>query len=345
MSYNVWWVGADGNVWTRQGDTVTNQGKLINDYGQNGFDAERLSAGDVGDVQWELINDPVSRTPTPTTDPSRTSAAAPAPPKVVNQAAVSATQQAIDSLGTEEQVGNQNIDQGLGSLMGRYDLEAGRANEDFNEQTVTNNQNLQRNRQNALVSAAQGRRGLRGTLAAMGALSGTGIDLADRAVTSEANQDLGGAAETAAANVGTLTKAKKRFDEEDTVRRDEARTTAENQRTALRGNIASKRQQMYQKMAEIFEEGGNTAEAGRFLGMAGGLNNEIAANTRVAATPFTAKSAAFTPGTLESYLAGAGDMTVSVGEGGTAGNLNPTSILAGRSGRRKSREEEELAVA
>lgn len=58
MSYNVWWVGADGNVYTRQGDTVTSQGKLINDYGQTGFDSERLSAGDMEGLEWARIDDP-----------------------------------------------------------------------------------------------------------------------------------------------------------------------------------------------------------------------------------------------------------------------------------------------
>lgn len=39
----VYWVGADGNVYHRVGDTVYNRGKLIQDYG-NGFDAANFSA-------------------------------------------------------------------------------------------------------------------------------------------------------------------------------------------------------------------------------------------------------------------------------------------------------------
>lgn len=59
-SYNTYWIGADGNVWTREGDTVTNQGKLIKNYDGVGFDAERLSAANVPEngVVWEQIADP-----------------------------------------------------------------------------------------------------------------------------------------------------------------------------------------------------------------------------------------------------------------------------------------------
>lgn len=328
----VYWVGQDGNTYMKASGLD----------GVQKWVAPLLPPDQLGLQQ---IADPMAPNDAPPVSGSGTGSGGSATPaKVVNSAAVGATQQAIDSLGTEEAVGEQNITAGRDSLISRYNMEADRTNQDYNEQTVTNKTNLQKNRQNALVSAAQGRRGLRGTLAAMGALSGTGIDLADRAVTTEVNQDLGGATETAATNTAKLDKAMGRFKEEDEVRRNDANTAAANQRTALAGSLASKRQQFYQKMAELYGEGGDTGNAGRFLGMAGDLNNQIAANTRVAATPFAPKNAAFTPGDLESYLAGAGDMTVDVADGGIAGGLNPTSILAGR-GRRKTREEEELAVA
>lgn len=259
---------------------------------------------------------------------------------VLNQAAVDATQAAINSLDTELGTGYGNIEGSYGSLIGKYDVEKSRNKEDFDEQTFTNTTNLGKNKQNALLAAAQGRRGLRGTLASLGALSGTGSELADRAVTTEANQDLGEATETYGGNARQLGKAWDRFSEEDEDRRREATTARENQRTALEGSVLSKRQQFYQKMADLFAEAGNTGEASNWLNMAGGLNEGIAARTRVGATPFTARTAAFTPGDLENYLAGAGDLRVNVGPGGT-GARTPSSIFAGRS--RKRREEEEAA--
>lgn len=253
------------------------------------------------------------------------------PAKALNQAAVDNTNKAISSLDEEQQVGYQNIDDDYNSVVGRYNRERSQNREDYDEGIVTNNQNLEKNRQNALVSAAQGLRGLRGVLASIGALSGDGATLANRAVTTEANSDLGGAQETAATNARNLDKSWGRFDEEDKQRRNDAQTARTNSRTALEGSIAGKRQGLLQKLAELFGDVDNTAEATRYLNEAGDLNSTIAQKSRVQASPIVAKGAAFSPGELESYLAGAGDMTVDVRRGGV-GAGGPTAVLAGREG-------------
>lgn len=264
---------------------------------------------------------------------------------VLNDAAIDNTQKAVQSLGTEFATGVDNINDNYGSLIGQYDTERTRTEGDYNEQGVTNNQNLLKNKQNALLAAAQGRRGLRGTLASLGALSGTGGELADRAVTTAANQDIGGATDAFATNAQSLDKAWDRFDEEDDERRREAGTAKSNQRTALEGTIAGKRQTFYEKLAELFAEGGDTGSATEWLNKAGDLNEVIASKSRVAATPFSRGTAAFTPGDLKSYLAGAGDMTVDV-QGGGPGMGGPTSILAGRSNRESDDERRrKLALA
>lgn len=325
LAGGVYWRGTDGNVYYKTSSGVTNLGS----------DASRaiLSGADE-------ISDPNPGGNNPQTQGVTTTGtvrSAPAP--VLNTAALDATDQAIGSLDTEFNVGNQNIDESLRSVTGRYDQERGKNRGDYDESTVTNNQNLQKNKQNALLAAAQGRRGLRGTLSAIGALSGDGIALSDRVVTEGANDDIGEAADTATGNQTTLDKAWRNFDDEDRQRRAESETSARNSKTALEGSIASKRQQMLQKRAEILSEGGRTSEAAQALAAAGGLNNEIATKSRVQATPITQRSAAFTPGELADYLAGAGDMTVDVAEGGVPGA--GTTLLAGR----KDRKKEEQAVA
>lgn len=281
----------------------------------------------------EVLGTSTSRAPAPSS--------APAKPQL-NQAAVDATNQALSSLDVERDTGYRNIDDSFSSLIGKYTKEAERNEGDYKEQTENNTNDLQKNKQNALLAAAQGRRGLRGTLAAIGALSGDGAILADRAVTRGANEDIGEAADTFATNATGLDKAITRFRDEDKDRRAEAETTRTNQRTALEGSIASKRQNYFQKLAEIFGQADRTAEANANLSAAGNLNNEIASKTRVAATPFTGKAAAYTPDALESYLAGAGDMTVDVAEGGNGGFApGQSSLLAGR----RKKEEKELAGA
>lgn len=324
----VYWIGQDGKTYMKgtEFDGVTEWFAPLKSPQQMGYTQIDDPVNPTGQVQGATTSAPSGGTPGPQ----------------LNQAAIDATQQAINSLDTERDTGYRNIDDSFDSLMGRYKKEAARNEADYTDQTETNTNNLTKNKQNALLAAAQGRRGLRGTLAALGALSGDGSVLADRAVTQGANQDIGEAADTFAGNAQTLDKAIGRFREEDEVRRDEAKTARTNQRTELEGKLAAKRQNFFQKIAELYGGADRTAEANEWLGKAGALNDEIARKTRVASTPFSARTAAFTPGELETYLAGAGDMTVDVTAGGTGGDSNPTSILAGR-GRRK--REEELAGA
>ena len=243
-----------------------------------------------------------------------------------NKAAIAAaarenTQKAIDSLTTESQVGNTNIDENYGSILSKYNKEAGSNEGDYTEQSTTNNQNLLKDKQNSLLAASQGRRGLRATLASLGALGGTGSELADRAVTTEANADIGETTNTFATNAQGLDKAIKKFRDEDEDRKKELVTSRDNQKTALKGTLAEKEQTYYQKMAELFNDEGNTVSATDYLNRAGNLNPVIAESTKVASTPFTQRSAAFTPSSLEEYLAGAGDMTVST----KAENMGPTT--------------------
>lgn len=325
----VYWRGADGKVYV-SGSGGTNAAGMWDPNTQNYW----TSRG------YELVADPLGggggqTQGTSTYSRTATGGGGTVVPEL-NQAAIDNTQKAIGSLDTELAVGNKSIDDSFGSLIGGYDREAQRAETDYSDQTVTNNQNFAKNKQNALLAAAQGRRGLRGTLASIGALSGYGGRLADRAVTQGANADIGGAAETSATNALGLDRAIGNFREEDKNRRADAETARTNQRTAQEGRILSKRQQFFQKMAELFGEGGRTAEATDYLNRAGDLNTPIAQKSAVAATPFSARAAAFTPGKLADYLAGAGDMTVEVAPGGI-NRGGPTTILAGR-GRRKDEE-------
>lgn len=342
MSYNVYWVGADGNVWARSGDKVSNYGKLIKDFDGKGFDAQYQSAGSDGDLVWDRIADP--------NKPQEESAPVVAsggggdsgPNRVLNEAAVNNTKKALGSLDTELDTQYKNIDDSYDSLIGGYDKERTRTKGEYDDGVVSNTQDLQRNKQNALVSGAQGLRGLRGVLASIGALSGDGSNLANRAVTTETNQDIGGAAESYSGNAVKLDKAWDRFDEEDEDRRADAETAKKNQRIAAQGEILSKRQNFYQKLAELYGEVDNIGEATSWLDRAGDLNTSIAEKSRVKATPFQKRGAAFTPGELESYLAGAGDMTVEVAPNASNGTGGPNSVLA-RQGKR--RKEEELALA
>lgn len=329
-----WWVGQNGKIYANiAGVGVREIGGQVNDdggatimsYADTGMPSDYLTAD-------KRIADPVN--PPKTTVTAGTGATAP----VLNQGAVNATNQALTSVDTEETIGKQNIGRQYDSLISEYDAEAGRANADFTEGNQNNTDNLAKNKQNALLAGAQGRRGLRGVLGSIGALFGDGTKLADRAVMESVNDDIGEAADTFAGNASTLTKAKTRFDEDDEKRRTQAKDARKNQETELEGRMLSKRQQFMKDMAKLYGDADMTAQANDWMGRAGGLNEAIAQRTAVQATPMTRGAAAFTPGALETYLAGAGDMTVQVANNGQ-GATGPT-LLAGR-----KKKDEELVAA
>lgn len=327
----VYWRGTDGNLYVKADGFHNGQVSQFNPQEGNTAQADFINGlKEISDPNTGGHVEGVS-TVASAGGAGSAATAAEAAKRAANEAGRSNTQKAIDSLDTELSVGNKNIDDEAASITSKYDKEAAANEADYGEQTVTNNQSLLRNKQNALVAGAQGARGLRATLSSLGALGGDGIKLANRAVTNAANQDIGEATETAGTNAVTLDKSISRARDEDKDRRDELATQQRNQKTALEGKVESKRQSYFQKMADLFGEVGDAGNATSWLNRAGDLNAPIAAKTAVAATPFSTRAAAFTPGTLADYLAGAGDMTVSTADGGNGSAPNtPTSILAGR---------------
>lgn len=253
-------------------------------------------------------------------------------------AARSATQQALDALGTSLDTSYGNIDSEYGDLISDYDLDVGRVNQDYDRESGTNTNNLLRNRQNALMAAAQGRRGLRGTLASLGALSGDGSFLADQAVTTAANSDLGGAQDAYKTNFTNLETAKTRFEEDDLKRRQDAEAAKEGQREVARRENLERRQTLLEKLASLFSDAGMNNEAAQYLSQSGGLNQEIASLGGVIGSAFTPGQAQFSPAALENYLAGAGDMSVRV-QGGDNGAIGGPAPVAGRFGDERKRNQ------
>lgn len=78
---------------------------------------------------------------------------------------------------------------------------------------------------NAETAAAQGRQGLRSVLASLGALGGTGTELAGRAVANTANEDIGGADKTYQDNANSIAQAHEAY-QSDAKNRDDALTSA-----------------------------------------------------------------------------------------------------------------------
>lgn len=239
-------------------------------------------------------------------------------------AARAAEQARIDALLTKEAnllASNKNQ---YDNVLAGYDRERNINQADYNDNTVTNSQDLQRNKQASLLAGAQGLRGLMNTLGAYGAAGGSGRELASQAVNSQINRETGDASNTYAVNQRGLDTSINRFKEEDEARRLAAQQDLETSNRGTRANIASERQTALRSLADLWKQAGNQGQAGNLLGEVGQLNHFIAGNA-APSIGINARTAAYQAPSLDTYKAGTSSQEVGVADGATAGN---TGVLA-----------------
>jgi len=229
-----------------------------------------------------------------------------------------AAQTSLDSLGAlrDTRLGRENTQ--YNQLMSRYGDEFSNEQSRFNEETTSNENSYTSQKQAAMLAAAQGGRGLRSTLSAMGALSGTGGVLADRAVMDSANQDLGGARDNFKTNAKTLQTAWGDFEREDKRRKEDALNLRNQNKEAVNADVMSQRQKLLQDMAGYWEEAGNNSQYTNYMDQATALTPQMARMNR-SVSQYTPTKAGFNPAELGNYLSGNRDMTVSRQQG-SSGN-------------------------
>lgn len=282
-----------------------------------------VTASPSGQVSNEAAS--VSGEVAPTPAPTVPKAAAPAVPDRSNSIAL----QNAGLSGAEQQrlAGLKAVQDALSSITGGYDTEAASNEGNYTTQTETNTNNLQRQIQAALVAAARGRQGLFGTLASLGALSGSGIDLANNAVQQGANADISGANDTFGENKTTLDTAIGSFRAADEARRKKAAIDAANASAGVENQAATNKQKFYSNLADDYTQMGNTTEAAKFAQLAAALFPQIANTSVQTPSSLTPVGAAYTPATLSNYLGGAGDTSVRVAP--TAGGSGLPGLIAG----------------
>lgn len=313
----VYWVGQDGNIWYKTGDNTRNMGKAL-----NADDNYFQSVG--GNINATRIDDPNpqpqpqqqqfvldANTPAPSApNGGSVGAAGPvAPPKPDKSNSIALNNAGLSKVDQSLNTGIGKINEALGKVTGQYDTEYNSNKTIYGDNSTTNQQNLQRNKQSALVNAAQGRQGLFGVMSSLGALSGSGIDLANNAVKKGANDDLSGAADNFSTNQVSLDNSFGAFEAEDKRRRENAKIAAKNAETNARGDAAKQKQEFYTNLSNDYAAMGDSGNSMKFADLAGGLYGDIAKsnipNSQIAYT-----GAAFTPATLESYMTGAENMQV-----------------------------------
>ena len=237
-------------------------------------------------------------------------------------AARGATQQSINALDTASANNLAAIMANYQRILQQYQDEEAINKQNYNEQVASNEQTRENTIQAALLAAAQGGRGLRSTLASVGAFNGDGVKLARRAVADSANKDIGAGNETFDKNATQLYTAYATTQRDEKNRRAEAEAAKANEERAAKSAALKEKQSLYEKMAGLWADAGNNGEANRYLGLVGSLAPEIANYAGANTASYTPRSVLYNPGQLSSYLAGANDMTVK-----TSGGNNKSSTL------------------
>lgn len=245
-----------------------------------------------------------TNTPAPApTNPNGAVAPAPAPkPDKTNDINIQ-----LGGLAQEDNrqaTGLKTVDDALAGLTGKYDAEAANENQNFTNQNDVNTQNLQRNTQAAMVNGAQGRRSLFGVLASLGALSGSGIDLANLAVQHGVNADLGDANGTFNQNKAELEQAHNNFTTLDNNRREKGQEAAKAAKQGVLNDVATERQKMYSQLSNDYADMGDTNNAKKYADLAASLFPAISNSSFPTAGDVSYTPMAYTPSTLAQYVAG-----------------------------------------
>lgn len=322
---SVYWVGADGNIYLKSATGVQNVGSANgtgisaganNNYGltSTGFESNSLGQS----VQAKQIADP--NAPAPVIPANNSAGSTSTAPAVADKSNDIALQEAgLGSVDTQTQAGLDAIDKALGTLTGQYDTEKTANEGAYTTSSNQNENNLQSNKESALVNAAQGRQGLFGTLASLGALNGSGVTLANNAVQTGANKDLSGAGDNFATNQSGLDTAIGTFRDEDAKRRQDAADAAANAKTNAQNEAAKSKQTFYSNLANDYSAEGDAGNATKFTGLASALYPQVAA-TSIPDSTIAPEAAAFTAPSLANYL---------VGGNSTAVTAAPTSGQSG----------------
>lgn len=219
----------------------------------------------------------------------------------------------------------RTLDTILGNKNAQSQEEFNRAKTGFDTQDILDKQNFEQNRfqnentltknnQAALLNAANASTGLRGVLAGMGGLSGSGLDIIKRLTGLAANADTGNARQTFDTNATNLNTAWNQAEQTQRQRRQDAEATLANNLQNNKASVLTSRQSIFQKLADLF--GAGTSEGNRYASEASALAAPIAETTRATVAPYAAPSASFSPAALQSYLAGTQNLTASTTDTG-----------------------------
>lgn len=308
-SNGAYWVGANGQVYVKgsRGTNAAGRADANTDsyWVSRGFGriADPLAPNKAGPVA------PTMAAPQNPNGGSSAAAVGPAPaPKVDRSNSIALNNAGLGAV--DRQLGSNigAVDRSLADLKGRYKAESTANEASYTDNSNNNQGNFQKNKQTAYVNASQGRQGLFGTLSSLGALNGSGIEMANRAVQKGANDDLSGAADSFSENQSNLDTSIGTFRREDEYRNKDADTRAADAKVNANNQASKDRLNFFGNLINDYTAMGDEGNAKAYTAKAAELYPSLAETSRPN-TSLNYSSAAFTAPSLENYLAGA-DSTV-----------------------------------
>lgn len=278
--------------------------------GSNGSGLAGNGFGGGGGGSWGSsdVDEPTpTPTPTPVIDPAKAAADA------QTRRDIDLQQSMLDAAGQRRDTEKSETQSLLDRILGRYASETARNQSTFNEQSGVNSANYNRNLQESMLNAARGRQGLMGTLSALGALSGSGLSLMDQAVQHGASLDIAGAENTFRDNQANLTGAWNEYSERDKMRREDAQAQAEALKRQSENNYLQTQQDLYVKMANLYNSLGNAGQADYYTNQARNIASQLGSSVVPPTSSLSPVSLDFSPQSLGNYLGGVNDVSISQG--------------------------------
>lgn len=321
-----YWIGQDGNVWFASSTGTRNMGTPINLY-EGGFDATG------GSAQGGQINDPNPQSGT-TNLSGGGGGGRTAPTYKDTTAERNATNVSIGSLDTVLNNSLTGADSDYQGVKDAYDLEDAENLTNYKGDVEKNEITRDENTQASLLGAARGSRGLNATLASLGALGGTGRTLANRAISTEANADLGAGEKSFETNTASLFDARSAVEKQEKQRRLDANKTWKDTRQTAEYDYYKGKQDLSKEMAGHWQDAGNFGEANNWTNTASTYTPELASRTRINPAQYARTPLAYKAPELNKYLGGMNSTAVNV----AGGNPVNGAIYTSTSPRRREKE-------
>lgn len=279
MAGAVYWIGQDGNIWLKdEGGTrnVGPAGATVTRPDATGFyDPWADTKWGETPIRYEAtqIADPMVQQSAPVASGGGTG-------KVLNRAAVDNTQRTIDQIPGLLEAALAAERQRYQNTVGEFNSQETGQRDTYGKSTVTNQQNYDANFMDAIRAGIKGVGGLLSLLRGTGAAGGTAEDMARETVGGVTANDIRTGADTQKENQVALDSSLSSFLTELQRKRRANEDTLVNNERAVRRDSNTQLQDLFGKMAGYYGEAGNTAAANDWMGRAGALTPDIAANSR-----------------------------------------------------------------